>query len=47
MGNNHEDFSWLKSQSYLIDDGSEDKEVKYIKMCVIKRPLNLNIMKTV
>ena len=31
-------FLDLKAKSYLIDDGGEGKEVKYIKMCVIKNP---------
>ena len=29
----------LKTYSYLIDDGSEDKKAKSIKKCVIKREL--------
>ena len=30
-----------KTYSYLIDDGSEDKNVKGTKKCVIKRKLKL------
>ena len=29
-----------KTNSYLIDDGSEDKKTKSTKKCVIKRKLN-------
>ena len=29
----------VKTYSYLIDDGSEDKKVKGTEMCVIKRKL--------
>ena len=29
-----------KTNSYLIDDGSEDKKAKSTKKCVIKRKLN-------
>ena len=36
-----------KTYSYLIDDGSEDKKAKGTKKCVIKRNLNLKIIKTV
>ena len=36
-----------KSYSYLIDDDSEDKKAKVTKMCVIKKTLNLKIMKSV
>ena len=32
-----------KTRSYLIDDDSEDKKAKSIKMCAIKRKLNLKI----
>ena len=36
-----------KTCSYLIDDGSEDKKAKGTKKCVIKKNLNLKIIKTV
>ena len=36
-----------KTQSYLIDYGSEDKKAKGTKMCAIKEYLNLKIIKTV
>ena len=36
-----------KTFSYLIDDGSEGKKAKGTKSCVIKRQLNLKIIKTV
>ena len=36
-----------KTYNYLIDDGSEDKKAKSTKKCVIKRKLNLKIIKTV
>ena len=36
-----------KAYSYLIDDGSEDKIAKGTKRCVIKKTLNLKIIKTV
>ena len=35
-----------KSYSYLIYDGSEEKESKVTKKCVIKKNLNLKIIKT-
>ena len=36
-----------KTNSYLIDDGSEDKKAKVAKECVIKKTLNVKIIKTV
>ena len=36
-----------KTYSYLIDDGSEYEKVKGTKKCVIKKTLNLKIIKTV
>ena len=36
-----------KIYSYLIEDGREDKKAKGTKLCVIKRKLNLKIIKTV
>ena len=36
-----------KTYSYLIDDSSEDKKVKDTKKCVVKKNLNLKIIKTV
>ena len=36
-----------KSFSYSIVDGSEDKKAKGTKKCVIKKELNLKIIKTV
>ena len=36
-----------KTYSYLIDDSNEDKKVKDTKKCVIKKTLNLQIIKTV
>ena len=41
-------FVWLraKTYSYLTDNGSEDKKVKFTKKCVIKKNLNLTIIKT-
>ena len=36
-----------KTYSYLIDDSSEDKKAKVTKRCVIKKNLNLEIIKTV
>ena len=36
-----------KAYSYLIDDSSEDKKAKGAKKCVIKKNLNLKIIKTV
>ena len=36
-----------KTYSYLIDDSSDDKKVKDTKKCVIKKKLNLKIIKTV
>ena len=36
-----------KTYNYVIDDGSEDKKAKSTKKCVIKRKLNLKIIKTV
>ena len=35
-----------KKYSYLIDDGSEDKKKRH-RNCVIKKTLNLKIIKTV
>ena len=35
-----------KVYSYLIDDGSEDKKAKCTKKCMIKRKINLKIVKT-
>ena len=34
-----------KIRSYFIGDDSEDKKAKSIKMCAIKRKLNLKIKK--
>ena len=39
--------SRVKTYSYLIDDGSEDKKAKGTKMCIINRNLNLKIRKIV
>ena len=36
-----------KTYSYLIDGGGEDKKAKGTKMCVMKKNLNLKIIKTV
>ena len=36
-----------KTYSYLIDDGSEFEKVRGTKRCVIKKTLNLKIIKTV
>ena len=36
-----------KTYSYLTDDGSQDKQGKGTKKCVIKNNLNLKIIKTV
>ena len=36
-----------KTYSYLVDDSSEDKKAKGIKICVIKRKLKFEIIKTV
>ena len=36
-----------KTYSYLIGDGSEDKKAKSTKKCIVKRNLNLKIVKTV
>ena len=36
-----------KIYSYSRDEGSEDKQTKGTKKCVIKKHLNLKIMKTV
>ena len=36
-----------KTYGYLIDDGSEDKKAKGTKKHVIKKKLNLRIIKTV
>ena len=36
-----------KTYSYLIDDDSKDKKAKGTKICVIKRNLNVKIIKTV
>ena len=36
-----------KSYCYFIDDGSKDKKAKGTKMCVIKRKLKFEIIKTV
>ena len=35
-----------RAYSYLIDEGSEDKKPKSTEKCVIKRKLNLKIIKT-
>ena len=35
----------VKTFSYLIDDGSENKKPKGTKRCVIKKTLNLKIIK--
>ena len=37
----------VKTYSYLIDDGSEDKKGKTTKKCIIKKNLNLKIIKAV
>ena len=37
----------VKIYSFLIDDGSEDKKSKSRKKCLIKKNLNLKIIKTV
>ena len=41
-------FSGLRAKSYscLIDDGSESKKANGTKNCVIKKNLNLKILKT-
>ena len=36
-----------KPYTYLVNDGNEDNIAKSIKECVIKKKLNLKIMKTV
>ena len=36
-----------KTYSYLINDGSENKKAKRTKKCVIKKNLNLKIIKIV
>ena len=36
-----------KTYSYLIDDGSEDKKGKTTKKCILKKNLNLKIIKAV
>ena len=36
-----------KAYSYLIDDGNKDKKAKGTKNCVIKKALNLKIIKIV
>ena len=36
-----------KTYSYLTDDGSEDRKAKGTKKCVIKKNLNLKIIKAV
>ena len=36
-----------KTYSYLIGEGSKDKKAKGTKKCVIKKNLNLKIIKTV
>ena len=36
-----------RTYSYLIDEGSEDKKPQNTEKCVIKRKLNLKIIKTV
>ena len=36
-----------KLYNYLTDYGSEDKKAKHTKKCVIKKTLNLKIIKTV
>ena len=36
-----------KTYSYLIDNGIEDKKAKSTKKCVIKKNLNLKMIKTV
>ena len=36
-----------KTYSYLIDDSSKDKKAKDTKKCVIKKNLNLKIIKSV
>ena len=36
-----------ETYSYLIDDDSEDQKAKITKKCVIKKKLNLKIIKTV
>ena len=35
-----------KTNSYLIDDGSEDKIVKDTKKCIIKKKLNFEIYRS-
>ena len=37
--NKYIDIAYLIVNSYLTDDGSEDKQAKDTKMCVIKRKL--------
>ena len=37
----------VKTYSYLIDDGSEDKKAEATKKCVIKNPSNLRVIKIV
>ena len=32
---------WPKTYNCLVDDGDENKKVKYTKKCVIKRKLEL------
>ena len=47
-GKNMTKFVGLQARtySYLIDEGSEDKKPKSTEKCVIKRKLNLKIIKT-
>ena len=47
-GKNMTKFVGLRARtySYLIDEGSEDKKPKSTEKCVIKRKLNLKIIKT-
>ena len=45
---NHTKFAGLRAKTYshLIDEGSEDKKAKGTKNCVMKKNLNLLIIKT-
>ena len=47
-GKNMTKFVGLRARtySYLIDEGNEDKKPKSTEKCVIKRKLNLKIIKT-
>ena len=44
-GKNKKYKTRAKMCGYLLDDGGEDKKAKGTKACIIKKPLNLKIIK--